>query len=107
MKVRADRFPDIITAWADKELIPKSSPLQIAMIVFAIRTFQTRITAYASLAADEKGLIDLESFTENAREALRKAGGKLIVPVLNYGFDEKDLNSVYETAKSFGVPDGA
>ena len=101
MKVRADRFPDIITAWADKELIPKSSPVQIMMIVFAIGQFKNRLIAYASYAADEAGMIDLEEARTNALTALEKAGGKITIPVLNYNVDRDDLNSVFETAKGF------
>lgn len=101
MKINFSDLPAIVSAWADRVLIPKSSPVQIMMIVFAIGQFKNRLIACASYAADEAGMIDLEEARTNALTALEKAGGKITIPVLNYNFDRDDLNSVFETAKGF------
>ena len=101
MKINVSDLPAIVSAWADRVLIPKSSPVQIMMIVFAIGQFKDRLIALARYAADKDGKIDLDELQTNANVALEKAGGRILVPVLNYSFDKDDLVSLFEAAKGF------
>ena len=50
---------------------------------------------------DAEGKIDLDQTMENAKAALKKGGGSLTIPVINYVIDEQDLNDLHQIAKGY------
>lgn len=89
--------------FVNEVILPKSTNWQIAFITFFLLQMNSRleeqIVSKAKIFADENGNIDLSAAQTNAREALKKAGGKINIPDINWDFDEDDLNKVFEIAK--------
>lgn len=103
MKVPVKELENIAAAWLDEVLLPKSNPLQTAMIMFAFMQTKARVVAAAVpfMNADQNGLFDLEQVKDSARAALEKTGGSVVLPVINYRFDADDLDRLFEIAKRF------
>lgn len=101
MKVSASELGNIATIWLDEVLLPKSTPLQTMVIVFAFLQGKDKMINQLKpfLNLDENGAFDFETTKDNANKALSKAGGQFTIPALNYTFDTDDLNKLFEIVR--------
>lgn len=103
MKLSVGDLDKVTAAWLDEVLLPKSNPIQTAMIMFAYMQTKDKMikTIAPFLDADENGLFDLDKVKTSAQAAVEKAGGRLVIPVINYAFDADDLTRLFDIAKRF------
>lgn len=102
MKIHYTELKPVALKWIEKTVFPRSSPSQIFIISFLLGQMNGQLDGYmekAKLLADNDGNIDLNEAAQNAREALKKAGGKLTIHYLNWVFDSDDLESLLAIAK--------
>lgn len=104
MKVKTADLKNILTSWVDNKIIPKSNAFQTMAVAFAVLQAGDQIDRLGPLLMpNADGLIDLDKTMENAKAALRRAGGQLTVPYINYVIDEQDLADIHQIAKGYGV----
>lgn len=102
MKIHYTELKPVALQWIEKVVFPRSAPTQIFVISFLLGQMNGQLDSYmeqAKLLADAEGYIDLNEAAQNAREALKKAGGKITIPYLNWVFDGDDLESLLSIAK--------
>lgn len=102
MKIHVNELKPVALAWIEKVVYPKCAPFQIFGLCFTLAQMSGRIDQYmeqARIFADEEGNIDLAEAAANARTALKKAGGQITIPMLNWNFDGDDLESLLAIAK--------
>lgn len=102
MKISSSDFAKSIEQWAEQELCNKGSAIQKGLSTFLVLQFKPKIesalTAFQFLA-DESGLFELEILQENLGKALAKIGGTYTIPLINYVFDQADLDVIFKFAK--------
>lgn len=102
MKVAIKDLKPIVLEWIEKVVLPTASPMQVFSISFAIAQMDSQIQEYldkAKIFADKDGNLNLNETAQNARTALKKAGGSITIPYLNWVFDSDDLESLVSIAK--------
>lgn len=102
MKISIKELKPVALEWIDKVVMPRSSSLQIFAISFALGQMNGQLDSYmerAKIFADSDGYINLSEAAANAREALKKAGGHITIPYLNWVFDADDLETLLSIAK--------
>lgn len=102
MKIHVNELKPVALEWIDKIVYPKCEPLQIFGLCFILAQMGGKLDQYmepAKIFADQDGNIDLTEAAANARTALKKAGGRVTIPVLNWNFDGDDLESLLAIAK--------
>ena len=103
MKIKTADLQNILTTWIENKVLPKSNAFQAMAVTFAMLQAGDKISRITPLLMpDADGRIDLDKTIENARTALRKAGGRLNIPYINYVFDDQDITDIYQIAKAFG-----
>lgn len=102
MKIHVKDLKPVAIEWIDKTVMPRAAPLQVFAISFALAQMNGQIDQYmdkAKMFADKDGYINLTEAAQNARAALKKAGGKITIPYLDWVFDAEDLESLLSIAK--------
>lgn len=102
MRINVSELKPVALTWIEKVIYPRSSPLQIFVMSFALGQMNGQLDSYmeqAKIFADKDGNIDLAEAASNARVALKKAGGSITLPMLNWVFDSDDLESLLAIAK--------
>ena len=102
MKLSISELKPVALEWIDKVVMPRSSPLQVFAISFALGQMNGQLDGYmerAKVFADSDGYINLPEVATNARAALKKAGGHITIPYLNWVFDADDLEMLLSIAK--------
>lgn len=87
-----------------EKILPQSNNWQIAGITFFLLQKNSDIdyiinNQVKKYFADKDGNLDLDSIYANAKEALHKAGGSLLVPLIDWKFDKEDIDSIYNIAQ--------
>ena len=98
MKIQVSQLLPIVTKWIDLVVMPRSSTLQKMAITLLLLQRGNELPSLVQPFADKNGEID----TDNLKEALAKAGGKIEIPYLNWIFDQDDLNKLIEVANGQG-----
>lgn len=96
MKIRVDELLPLINKWVTTVIIPKSDSLQKGFITFLLLQRGNEIPERLKLFADKEGTID----TDNLKAALEAAGGKVTLPLINWDFDQADLDKLVEIANA-------
>lgn len=102
MKVSIKELKPIVLEWLDKVVIPSASPIQVFGLTFAIAQMNTQIEEFlgkAKVFADNNDDLNLNEIAQNARTALKRAGGTITLPYLNWNFDGDDLEALVSIAK--------
>ena len=77
MKIKTADLQNILTTWIENKVLPKSNAFQAMAVTFAMLQAGDKISRITPLLMpDADGRIDLDKTIENARTALRKAGGR-------------------------------
>lgn len=104
MKISSSDFGKAVQSWAEKYLVNKGTPIQQGVAMFFILQMRPKaeslFTKFAFLA-DDNGMFELEILHQNLKTALDKMGGSYTVPLINYVFDNSDLDAVIECAREF------
>ncbi len=98
MKIPVNKLQEIVAAWIDDVIMPKSSPTQKMIITFALLQKGPEITQMLSPLADADGMID----SDNLIKAFEKGGSSITIPVINWVFDRADLDKLIEKAQAYG-----
>lgn len=94
-QIPVDKAQELLAAWVDEVIMPKSTPVQKAMITLALLQRGPDLASMLQPLADSKGFIN----SDNLIAALDKAGGSITIPYLNWVFDRDDLDKLIEKAK--------
>lgn len=94
MKIRVDELLPLINKWVDAVIMPKSEGLQKGFVKFWLLQRGNEIPEFLKSFADKEGTID----TDNLKVALEAAGGKVTLPLINWDFDQADLDKLVEIA---------
>lgn len=97
MLIPVSKVQEIVTAWLDEVIMPKSSGMQKFGITLFLLQKGPEMADKVKLFADSNGFIE----SDNLSASLIKAGGKLIIPGINWEFDEDDLAKLIEKAKAY------
>lgn len=98
VRIPIAKAQEIITAWADEVIMPKSSPIQKLVITLALLQKGPELAAMLKPLADPDGYIN----SDNLVSAFDKAGGSITIPTLNWVFDREDLDKLIDKAKIYG-----
>ena len=96
MKIQVEQFPSLMSKWLDAVVLPKSTTIQKVAITMLLLQRGNEIPQLLKPFADKEGTIE----TDNLKEALEKAGGKVELPYLNWVFDQADLDKLVEIANT-------
>lgn len=94
MKLKVDELLPLINKWVTAVIMPKSDGLQKGFIKFFLLQRGSEIPEFFKHFADKEGTID----TDNLKVALEAAGGKITLPLINWDFDQADLDKLVEIA---------
>lgn len=98
MKIPVNKLQEIVAAWLDEVIMPKSSPAQKMIITFALLQKGPEIVQRLSLLADADGMIE----SDNLIKAFDKGGSSITIPIINWVFDKEDLTKLIEKAQAYG-----
>ena len=104
MKIQAKDLGSIFEAWIDKVVLPKSNELTKAVIFFLWLQNKEQLSGHMEklapmLGADSDKTIDLDKTYNNAKLALDKAGGSVVLPWINWRLDGDDLETLFSIAR--------
>lgn len=104
MKLKASELASVLQEWLENAVLPKSNEFAAAALWFIWLQNKPRIADHLSkiqglLGADADGYLDLDSSYNNAKLALEKKGGKILIPLLNWNLDKDDLDLLFKLAR--------
>ena len=102
-KVNTETISKAVEQWAQNDLVSKGSPLQKGITTFLLLQGKPKIEQmFKSLKAlaDDQGMFDVDVLHTNLTQSLKVMGGILNIPLINYNFDQQDLDQVFEYIRS-------
>lgn len=100
--IHVSQLSKAFTQWVDEQLIPRSSLVQRGVITFLLLQGKAKIDEmflYLTPLADQDGNFKIDELHANLTKGLNAMGGVYTIPLLNYRFDQQDLDAVFEIIK--------
>lgn len=103
MKVSTENITKAIEQWAQTDLVSKGNALQKGFTTFVLLQGKPKIEQMLSnlkLLADDQGLFEVDTLHDNLVQSLKVMGGIYTIPLINYNFDQQDLEKVFNYIRS-------
>lgn len=99
MKLHKTKAKQVLAKFVDTVILPQTPPFGKFLLTLSLLSLNN--IPYLDFFCDQNGDIDLAKLKPNAEQALAAAGGSFLVPVLNWNFDQDDLNKIFSIAQEF------
>lgn len=98
MQITTEQFTQAVEKWIDNDLANKGSVWQKGLLVFLVNQGRPKLEQLLNsmqIVADNQGKFDVDNLHKNMKLALNKMGDRAIIPLINYTFDEVDLDKIF------------
>lgn len=103
MQITTEQFTQAVERWIDNDLANKGSVWQKGLLVFLVNQGRPKLEQLLNsmqIVADSQGKFDVDNLHKNMKLALNKMGDKATIPLINYTFDEVDLDKIFNYIRS-------
>ena len=98
MQITTEQFTQAVEKWIDNDLANKGSVWQKGLLVFLVNQGRPKLEQLLNsmqIVADSQGKFDVDNLHKNMKLALNKMGDRATIPLINYTFDEVDLDKIF------------
>lgn len=98
MQVTSNDLFIALDKWITNDLLTKGSPLQKGITTFLVLQGKNKLKEMIeplAFLADKEGKFIKEDLHTNMKEALKQMGNSYNIPIINYTFDQADLDKIF------------